>query len=201
MDQNKDQNFSEVIICLLKGIVYKEEKPLLWETLETQQVAVRDYLSVIGLDVEIQESDCFAYLKNRETRDGEVQLPRLVASRPLSYPVSLILVMLRRKLTEHDAFSSEARLIIEKNDVFETLGAFFPASNNEVKILRRFDSYLQRIQELGFIRFLDKEKKKFEVKRILKAFVDAQWLADFDAKLEEYALYATNREIEEQDDE
>ena len=29
----------------------------------------------------------------------------------------------------------------------------------------------------------------FEVRRILKAFVDAQWLADFDARLAAYKLH------------
>ena len=43
--------------------------------------------------------------------------------------------------------------------------------------------------ELGFVRRLKAQPGQpaaFEVRRILKAFVDAQWLADFDARLAAY---------------
>ncbi|WP_320122977.1 DUF4194 domain-containing protein [uncultured Sphaerochaeta sp.] len=187
MEQNEDHNISEVVIHLLKGVLYKEDKPKLWESLESQQTHIRDYLAVIGLDVEIMESDGFAYIRSREYDDSGNANPRLVARRPLSYPVSLILAIMRRKLAEHDALSSEARLIMETRDLYDSVSAFIPLSNNEVKVLKRFESHLQRIQDLGFIRFLNKDKTQFEVKRVIKAFVDAQWLNDFDKKLAAYA--------------
>ena len=31
----------------------------------------------------------------------------------------------------------------------------------------------------------------FEVRRIIKAFVDAQWLAEFDQRLDEYRLHGS----------
>lgn len=43
-----------------------------------------------------------------------------------------------------------------------------------------------KIAELGFIRRLRGQGQMIEVRRIIKAFVDAQWLADFDERLAEY---------------
>ena len=46
--------------------------------------------------------------------------------------------------------------------------------------------------DLGFLRRLKpaagsaQDRGNYEVRRILKAFVDAQWLAEFDARLEVY---------------
>jgi hypothetical protein len=40
--------------------------------------------------------------------------------------------------------------------------------------------------ELGFLRRLRGQAEIFEVRRILKAFVDAQWLAELDQRLAEY---------------
>lgn len=40
--------------------------------------------------------------------------------------------------------------------------------------------------ELGFVRRLRGQEQMFEVQRILKAFVDAQWLAEFDGRLAAY---------------
>ncbi len=45
---------------------------------------------------------------------------------------------------------------------------------------------LRKIVELGFARALRDQPHTYEVRRIIKAFVDAQWLAEFDAKLAEY---------------
>ncbi len=186
MDQIDSENISQVVIHLMKGILYKEEKPKIWESLERLEGPVKDYLSVINLNLMIFESDGFAYLTSKEQEEGDSSLPQIMARRPLSYPVSLILALLRRKLTEHDTYSSEPRLIIEVNELANIISSFFPSSNNEVKVLKKLNSHLQRIQELGFIRFLDVKKEKFEVKRILKAYIDAQWLHDFDQKLGEY---------------
>ena len=41
---------------------------------------------------------------------------------------------------------------------------------------------------MGFLRPLRNQEQVFEVRRILKAFVDGQWLSDFDQRLEEYSL-------------
>jgi len=43
------------------------------------------------------------------------------------------------------------------------------------------------VGELGFLRLVNGPEQLFEVRRILKAFVDGQWLADFDGRLTEYA--------------
>ena len=49
-----------------------------------------------------------------------------------------------------------------------------------------------KVVDLGFLRRLKpaggsgQDRGHYEVRRILKAFVDAQWLAEFDARLEVY---------------
>jgi hypothetical protein len=40
---------------------------------------------------------------------------------------------------------------------------------------------------LGFLRPVKNAEQSYEVRRILKAFIDGQWLADFDTRLAEYA--------------
>ena len=45
---------------------------------------------------------------------------------------------------------------------------------------------MNKVAELGFVRRLRGQERMFEVRRILKAFVDAQWLAEFDQRLAAY---------------
>ena len=61
-----------------------------------------------------------------------------------------------------------------------------PICSNEVKLIDQIDAALNKIAELGFIRRLRGQGQMIEVRRIIKAFVDAQWLADFNERLAEY---------------
>ena len=149
----------------------------------------------MNLDLVIFEDEGFAYLKNRED-EGEESLPRLISRRPLSYPVSLLLAILRRKMAEHDAGSGEVRIILDKQDIIDMMAVYFPTGMNEVQFARKVDAYLKKIMDMGFIRYLKDDRQKLEIKRILKAFVDAQWLNDFDQKMEEYANYGVQDQQE-----
>lgn len=51
---------------------------------------------------------------------------------------------------------------------------------------------------MGFIRFLRNSKDTFEVQKILKAFVDAQWLNEFDLRLKEYFMMRSTIETAEE---
>jgi len=70
--------------------------------------------------------------------------------------------------------------------VVELLRVFLPEGSNEARLIDQVDSHLNRVVDLGFVRRLRGQDGLFEVQRILKAFVDAQWLAEFDARLATY---------------
>ncbi|NTW55773.1 MAG: DUF4194 domain-containing protein [Chlorobiaceae bacterium] len=186
------RELSQVVIALLKGVIYQEESPALWNTLLNLQSGVRDYVAVLGLDLMLDESEGYAFLRSRSSVEEEAgdTIPRLVARRQLSYPVSLMLALLRKKLAESDAGGGETRLILSRDEVAELIRIFLPAGCNEVKLIDQVDATINKIAELGFIRRLRGEKQMVEVRRIIKAFIDAQWLADFDRRLDDYRRLA-----------
>jgi len=53
-------------------------------------------------------------------------------------------------------------------------------------LIDQVDSHLNKVAKLGFLRPLRGQKQMFEVRRLLKAFVDAQWLTEFDERLAVY---------------
>jgi hypothetical protein len=55
-----------------------------------------------------------------------------------------------------------------------------------VKTTRAIDAHIKKVEELGFLRRLQGDDDQFEVRRILRAFIDGQWLADLDRRLDEY---------------
>ena len=179
---------SSVVVPLLKGVLYREDNPGLWDALVHLQASVRDYVAILGLELMFDEAEGYAFLRSRqsEDEDGQSAIPRLVARRQLSYPVSLLLVLLRKKLAEFDAGGGDTRLTLSRDEVVELIRIFLPAGSNEVKLIDLVDGTLNKIAELGFIRRLRGQGQMIEVRRIIKAFVDAQWLADFDERLAEY---------------
>jgi hypothetical protein len=179
---------SSVVVPLLKGVLYQEDNPGLWGSLLHLQASVRDYVAVLGVELMLDEAEGYAFLRSRQDddEDGQAAIPRLVTRRQLSYPVSLLLALLRKKLAEFDASGGETRLILSRDEVAELIRIFLPAGSNEVKFIDQIDATLNKIAELGFIRRLRGQGQMIEVRRIIKAFVDAQWLADFDQRLTEY---------------
>ena len=201
---------SRVVIPLLKGVVYREGDDALWNGLIHGQARVRDYVAVLGLELVLDEAEGYAFLRSRPDDETPLQaesggdmapegsrLPRLVVRRPLSFHVSLLLALLRRKLAETDAGGGDTRLVLTRDEIVEMVRVFLPDTSNEARLIDRIDSHLNRVVELGFLRRMRAEsggtagtgpRSTFEVRRILKAFVDAQWLAELDARLAHYRV-------------
>jgi len=192
---NDDIRLSQVLVALLQGVLYRDSDAALWQSLFELQARVRDYCATIGLELMFDEAEGYAYLRQRAAVEGEVELPRLVQRRQLSYPVSLILVLLRKRLTEFDATGGETRLVISRDQVADQVRLFLPDTANEARLLDRIDAHLNKVVELGFIRRLRGQEDQFEVRRILKAFVDAQWLAEFEQRLAAYSAHAAEEPL------
>lgn len=186
----EEESLSNVVVPLLKGVIYQEDKPPLWQSLLAIQGGVRDYVKVLGLELVLDEAEGYAFLRSRTPGEEEEELPRLVARRPLSYGVSLLLALLRRKLAEFDASGGSTRLVLTLEEIAEMMRLFLPDGSNEAKRLDRLERDLGRIIELGFLRRLKGQTHTFEVRRILKAFIDAQWLSAFEEQLAAYRAHA-----------
>ncbi|MBN2434112.1 MAG: DUF4194 domain-containing protein [Spirochaetes bacterium] len=189
--------FSSVLVKLLKGVIYSVDNDKLWDELIKRQSAVRDYFKVLGLDVIIYEDEGFAWLKQTTAQEGVDEIPRLMPRRQLSFSVSLLLALLRKKLVEHDSSSGERRLIIGRDDLLEDTKTFYPQGTNEVRFKQRFDTSVNKIESMGFVRPIGDGGSSLEVCRIIKGFVDASWLAEFDTRLQEYVKYAGAKEVNE----
>jgi hypothetical protein len=190
IDTDLDAGLSRTLLTLMKGVAHRESDPLLWQRLLDLQARVRDYVAVIGLELILDEAEGYAYLRQRELDDAQSELPRLIPRRQLSYPVSLLLALLRKRLAEFDADSVEERLIVDRAQILELVRLFLPDSSNEAKLFDRVEANIVKVVELGFLRRLRGNEERYEVRRILKAFVDAQWLGEFAARLSEYREHA-----------
>lgn len=182
MDQIVSFQLSQVVVPLLKGVVYRDQSETGWQALVGLQSQTRDYLSVLGLDLLVDEAEGYAFLRSRSD-DEESGIPRLVARRPLSYGVSLMLALLRGKLVEFDASGGGTRLIIQTDEIVEMMSVFAAGTTNEARGRDKIVQDLEKVVKLGFCRKLRGQNDQFEVCRVIKAFVDAQWLSEIQQRM------------------
>ncbi|HXL89806.1 MAG TPA: DUF4194 domain-containing protein [Streptosporangiaceae bacterium] len=173
---------------LMKGVVYRDTHDRAWRSLLELQPQSRDYVAVLGLEIVIDEAEGYAYCRQKPADpDDPDPLPRLIPRRTLSFPVSLLLALLRKKLAESDSGDGDqTRVMLTREQIVEMLRVFLPPSSNEARLFDQIDAHIGNVEKLGFLRQVKGSEQLWEVRRILKAFVDGQWLSDFDARLEDY---------------
>jgi len=184
-----------VVTHLMKGVVYRDTHEKAWQHLVQLVPRVSDYVATLGLVVVVDESEGYAFLRSKpEDPDEDDSIPRLIPRHALSFHTSLLLALLRKKLAESDAADNGYRLILSRDQILDTMLMFMPTSSNEAKITDQTDRTISKVVDLGFLRRMPKQDNQYEVRRVLKAFVDGQWLAEFDSHMAEYAAEMQERQ-------
>lgn len=176
----------EAIVKLLKGVFYKEDDEKAWFALLQEEAAIKEYLQTIALEVIIDTAEGYAYVKSIEEKEDERSLSKLVSKRELSYKVSLLVVLLRRRLVDFELQSENFKAVVTLEEMAEELQNFLSERFDEVKLQKEIAATIKKVEELGFLKKLGSKESAYEIRPAIKAFVDAQWLSDFDDRLQEY---------------
>ena len=190
MEQNRDTMLSIILVTLLKGVLYRDSNPSLWQELPSLHGSIIEQGALLGLDFLMDDNEGYACFRQKNSAEGEPEIPRLVQRRQLSFTVSLLCVLLRKKVIEADAGGESTRVIINREKIIAMMGVYMPDSTNEAKLWEQIDTAIKKVVEMGFLRVLETERDTFEVRRIIKAFVDAEWITGLDDKLKEYREYS-----------
>lgn len=178
--------YSPVVINLLKGAVYKTDEQN-WKLLNEYKEEIKKYFEVMGLFIFIDDGEGYAFLRQREYTEDEKYIPKLIDKRQMSYPVTLLCVLLRKRLLESDITGGETRIIITKDKIKDMMKIFLPGGSNEAKVLDKVNEYINKVVEYGFLRKLKNEQEEYEINRILNAYITADKLQQIEHDLREYA--------------
>ena len=177
---------SIALITLLKGIIYDSQKEV-WQNLLDHEADIKKYFTSIGLDVYLDRSEGFAFLKQKEFEPG-FELPRLIERRPLSFPLTLLCLILRKYLLENDAAGTSTRAFLSKQQIVDRIKLYLPDAPDEAKQVEQIEKQIKRIVEEGFLRPLENEQDIYEVKRIIKEFINAETVENLLIRLKEHAF-------------
>ncbi len=177
---------SVAAVALMKGSVHRDTHEAVWNAVIALLPQLRDHMAVLGLEVVVDEAEGYAFLRSKP-EDPDAPLPRLIPRHRLAMPTSLLIALLRKALAEFDATDGVGKLVLTRDRIVADLRTFLADSTNEARIVDQIDTTIRKVVDLGYLRQIPGSRQEWEVRRILKAFVDAQWLAEFDRRLSEYA--------------
>lgn len=162
---------------LLRGPVYAEDNPKAWAAIRSAPGPLRDLLGVLGMRLVVDEALEFAYLRMvDELPEG---MPRLFRRHQLTYHCTVLLVLLRQRMTQAEADEATPRLILTGAQIVEDMRIYHRDGTPEEKIALD----IGRLETLGYLRKLTGQDDTYEARRVIKAVVTAEWLEEFAAKL------------------
>ena len=184
---NETLPYAPLILKLLQGVVYYDDKQ--WEQLISYVAPIQRHFAEIGLQLHLDEAEGYAYLTQPDDEESETKLPRLVRRIPLTYDATLLCVLLRESLQQFDAHSpDEARHVLSRAQIQEMMQIFFAEQTDMTRLERRIDSAIRQVEKVSFLKKLNNEDEElYEVRRIIKAKISADTLAEIREQLKTYA--------------
>jgi Domain of unknown function (DUF4194) len=187
--------YAPVMLKMLQSPLFSGEVTA-WNMLLSHLTPVQEYFARIGLEVRLNEEDGYAYLHQPALEDDEgeaITLPRLTRRDRLTYHATLLCVLLREWIDQFESTHLDAgKCTITDVQIHELVSPFLLARTDERAIQRRITSAIERLIDLGFLKRMPNTDNPayFEVRRILKAKIDAEKLTEIKEKLARYGTTA-----------
>lgn len=182
--------YSSALVKLLQSrAVYDDETH--WSTIAQYEGPIRQYFEIMGVGLDLNHDEGYARLTPIEFADDEPDPPnRLIRTKKLTYEQSLVAILLREWLEEHEGgdFKS-SRLFVSKADLRNRIELFFEEQNNRKAQIEALDLLIKRMLDLGFLKVTQKddgdpEKTRYEVKTLIKVKISNEKLEEFKKQLE-----------------
>lgn len=176
-----------VLVYLTKNVLYRDQEPVLWNTMMSEVNQIRQSLWAFNTELGIDDAYGFAWLKHRAEDPSDADGPRLsrfIKRQPLSVPVSLLLTLLRKRVVESDMSDGTGRVIVNRDDVVTMVQTFLGPTSNEVSAVSSWETHLGKLMGMGFLREVKGASvATYEIMPIIRAMVDMTWLSDFDDRI------------------
>ncbi len=198
MSDERIEPYATAVRKLLKGVVYYDDTSA-WQQIRDYEYPIRQYLGKIGLGMHLDEIGNFAYLYD-DSRDDDNQdaLPALTSRRNLSFPDTLLLVLLRERLDEHEMRDLDGvDLILSDEDLSDMIQVFMQDYGDARKIETNTTTSVNRLVRYGFL--TKRSDGRYTVRPLIRAKINADELESIKARLVAYV--SQDGEMDGDDDE
>jgi Domain of unknown function (DUF4194) len=174
-------NFAPIAIKLLQGVIYEEDTKNWQDLVKVHELPLRRYFAQIGMELIVDKVEGFAFLRQpKEDQEETAHLPRLMRKRSLNFDQSVLCVLLRERLDEHAIRDTASREpIMTLRDIRDMVELFSRERNTQQRFLKDLKKTVDDVKNMGFLESVGQEvpdnddERRYRVRRILKAFIDA----------------------------
>jgi hypothetical protein len=191
---------SAIVKFMQKRAIYDDDRKY-WSILQQHETAIREYFAVIGLEIELNRTDGYARLKQKEFGEDEVNIPiKLISKIALTYEQSLLCVILRDMLEENETRiqgGNSSKLFVTGEQIRSKIELFFKDQTNKKALIGKLDTLIDKMKDLDFLNIGREDKSvrgelkavnnQYEIKTILRAKISNDKLEEFKIKLQHYA--------------
>lgn len=187
MDYDNIPEYAPVLRKLLKGSLSMYQEKDHWEIMLRYRSVVEDWLTKIGIELFIDETEGYAFVRDPEPPDDYTgpRLPALMSSHSLDYKTTVLCVILREKLLEHDQRSLVAggRPVITKSDIYDEMAGWLKQDSAASKFRYDINRTIGGLEKMKLIREVKDQEDTYYIERIIKARINAEALEDIRQKL------------------
>lgn len=149
--------------------LYPEDREL-WKALLAEKHELHKWFRETGLELVIDEAEGYAFLRQIEP-EGDEKVPRLMRKQKLTYDATLLLVCLRDELNRFDTRTADQTVLAKtRQELLDLVGGFLPESPDQVRDVKRIDSAIEQLRDLGYLRRTGGDSSDvYEIRRIIRA--------------------------------
>ena len=188
-----------VLVQLLAGpFVDRRRHPKLWPVLARSESTIRSRLADLFLDLVIDHDQHVAFTRPLDT--GELDTPQLLRRKTLTFVDSVLLLILRSRLTQSDAQGERAA--VSAAELVEEMRPFERASNTDrAGFQRRVKSAIEKFKASNILQEL-RDGDRYEISPTLKLLFSAEEVQSLTRAFDRMACGQVEPEVleDEQDD-
>ena len=161
-----------VLVQLLAGPSLDGQRHAkLWPILIRDEVAIRNRLSELFLQLVIDRDLQVAFTRQAET--GELEVPRLLRRANLTFLDSILLLHLRQRLTQAETHGDRA--VVSTDEIVELLSVYEQAGNTDRALFeKRIHASIEKIKKHSILRKIRSSEDRFEISPTLKLLFSAE---------------------------
>jgi hypothetical protein len=161
------------LVALLSGpSVDGRRQPALWQVLIRDRRILQSRLHETFLDLVVDIEQQVGFIRQIASDDGD-SIPILLRRQQLTFIESVLVLLLRQRLTEAD--SANERAVVSSQEMTDHLSVFEKANNTDgVKFDKQCVAAIEKCKQLNLIRPIRASDGRFEVSPTLKLLFSAE---------------------------
>ncbi len=161
-----------VLVQLLAGPSLDGQRhSKLWPILVRDEMPIRRRLTELFLELVIDRDLQVAFTRQADT--GDLEAPRLLRRANLTFRDSILLLHLRRRLTQAEAHGDRA--VVSTDEIVEFLAVYEQAGNTDRALFeKRILASIEKIKKHSILRKIRSSEDRFEISPTLKLLFSAE---------------------------